>query len=70
MEQINETDFINRDKLIYWIDKDFVQKTAQARIGRVLNEEELTQLTKMVEFGMWDAASISIKTAIDEVSQS
>jgi hypothetical protein len=61
---------INKDELIYWIDKQFVQETAQERIGRNLDEEELTQLTKMVEFGMWDAASISIKTAIDEVSQS
>ncbi|MDQ3322598.1 MAG: hypothetical protein M3525_09265 [Acidobacteriota bacterium] len=56
--------------MIYWIDKQFVQEMAQERIGRSLDEEEITQLTKMVEFGMWDAASISIKTAIDEVSQS
>ncbi len=69
MEQINETNFINRDELIYWIDKDFVQETAQARIGRNLNDEELAQLTKMVEFGLWDAVNISVKTAIDEVSQ-
>jgi hypothetical protein len=63
MEQLNKED------LIYWIDKDFVQQTAQERIGRNLNEEEISQLTKMVEFGLWDAVNISVKTAIDEVSQ-
>jgi len=60
---------INRDELIYWIDKDFVQETAQARIGRNLNAEEITQLTKMVENGLWEAVNISVKTAIDEISQ-
>jgi len=58
---------INKDDLIYWIDKQFVQEMAQERIGRSLDEEEITQLTKMVEFGMWDAAGISIKAAIDEI---
>ncbi len=60
---------IHRDKLIYWIDKDFVQETAQARIGRNLNEEELTQLTKLVEFGLWDAVFDTVKIAIDEVTE-
>ena len=69
MEQINETDFINRDKLIYWIDKDFVQETAQARIGRSLDDEELDQLTKLVEFGLWDVVFDTVKIAIDEVNQ-
>ncbi len=70
MEQIIETNFINRDELIYWIDKDFVQDTAQARIGRSLNDEEIAQLTKLVEFGLWDAAYDTVKIAIDEVNQS
>jgi len=70
MEQINEANFINRDKLIYWIDKDFVQDTAQSRIGRSLNDEELAQLTKLVEFGLWDAVYDTVKIAIDEVNQS
>jgi hypothetical protein len=61
-------EMINTDDLIYWVDKDFVQQTAQERIGRNLNEEEITQLTKIVEFGLWDAVNISVKTAIDEVS--
>ncbi|MBA4121892.1 MAG: hypothetical protein H0X72_05455 [Acidobacteria bacterium] len=60
---------LNKDDLIYWIDKDFVQETAQVRIGRSLNDEELNQLTKMIEFGLWDAVNISVKTAIDEVNQ-
>ncbi len=63
MEQINTDDFI------YWIDKDFVQETAQARIGRSLNDEEISQLTKMIENGLWEVINISVKTAIDEVSQ-
>jgi len=70
MEYTNETGFINRDKLIYWIDKDFVQDTAQARIGRSLNDEEIAQLTKLVEFGLWDAVYDTVKIAIDEVNQS
>ncbi len=41
MEQINETNFINRDELIYWIDKDFVQEIAQVRIGRSLTTKNL-----------------------------
>lgn len=61
---------INTDDLIYWIDKDFVQNTAQERIGRSLNVEEITQLTKLVEFGLWDAVYDTVKIAIDEVSQS
>ncbi|MDQ3133096.1 MAG: hypothetical protein M3Q99_20390 [Acidobacteriota bacterium] len=60
---------INSDELIYWIDKRFVQETAQERIGRSLNDEEIAQLTKMVENGLWEAVNISLKTAIDEVSQ-
>ena len=60
---------INNDDLIYWIDKNFVQETAQERIGRSLNDEEIERLTKMIEFGLWDAVNISVKTAIDEVSQ-
>jgi hypothetical protein len=60
---------INIDDLIYWIDKDFVQETAQERIGRKLNDEEIMRLTKMVELGLWEAVNISVKTAIDEVNQ-
>jgi len=63
MEQIKTND------LIYWIDKDFVQKIAQKRIGRSLDDEEILRLTKMVEFGLWEVTNISVKTAIDEVSQ-
>lgn len=61
---------INTDDLIYWIDKDFVQNAAQERIGRNLNDEEITQLTKLVEFGLWDAVYDTVKIAIDEVNQS
>lgn len=60
---------LNTDDLIYWIDKDFVQDTAQERIGRSLDDEEIERLTKMIEFGLWDAVNISVKIAIDEVSQ-
>ncbi len=70
MEYTNALEFINGNNLIYWIDKDFVQDTARARIGRSLNDEELAQLTKLVEFGLWDAVFDTIKIAIDEVNQS
>ena len=70
MEQINAPEYIDRDKLIYWIDKDFVQDTAQDRIGRSLSDDEISQLTKLVEFGLWDAVYDTVKIAIDEVNQS
>ena len=69
MEQINSPEYINRDKLIYWIDKDFVQETAQSRISRSLNEEELVRFTKLLEFGLWDVVYDTVKIAIDEVTQ-
>ncbi len=61
---------INRDELIYWIDKQFIQETAQERIGRRLNKEELSQLTKLVENGLWNVVYDTVKIAIDEVNQS
>jgi hypothetical protein len=61
---------LNTDDLIYWIDKDFVQEVAQDRIGRSLDDEEILRLTKMVEFGLWDAVYDTVKIAIDEVNQS
>lgn len=60
---------IDRDKLIYWIDKEFVQHTAQGRIGRSLNNEELSQFTKLIEFGLWDVVYDTVKIAIDEVTK-
>ena len=60
---------LNKDNLIYWIDKDFVQNIAQERIGRSLNDEEIAQLTKLVEFGLWDAVYNTIKIAVDEVTK-
>lgn len=60
---------IDRDNLIYWIDRDFVQNTAQKRIGRNLTDDEIAQLTKLVEFGLWDVVYDTVKIAIDEVSQ-
>ena len=70
MEQISEANFISKEELIYWIDKQFVQETAQVKIGRSLNEQEIIQLTKLVEFGLWDAVFDTIKIAIDEVIES
>lgn len=61
---------VNKDDLIYWIDKDFVQHTAQGEIGRSLSDEELRQFTKLIEFGLWDVVYDTVKIAIDEVSQS
>jgi len=60
---------LNRNDLIYWIDKDFVQNTAQERIGRSLNDDEIERLTKLIEFGLWDAVYDVVKIAIDEVNQ-
>lgn len=68
MEQRNEKDFISRDDLIYWIDKEFVQETAQSRIGRSLSNNELERFTKLIEFGLWDVVYDTVKIAIDEVT--
>ena len=69
MEESNNADYMKKDEIIYWIDKDFVQNAAQKRIGRSLNDEEIAHLTKMIEFGLWDAVYDTVKIAIDEVSQ-
>ena len=69
MEQITAPEFLNKEDLIYWIDKWFVQETAQATVGREMNEEELRQFKKLIEFGLWDAVFDTIKIAIDEVTQ-
>lgn len=68
MEQVTTPEYFNKEELIYWIDKQFVQETAQARIGRSLNDEELDDLTKLVENGLWNVVYNTVKTAIDEVS--
>lgn len=60
---------INTDDLIYWIDKEFVQEKAQERIGRSLTDDEISQLTKMIEFGLWEAINISVETAINDVTE-
>lgn len=62
--------FVNTADLVYWIDKDFVQQEAQGRIGRDLNDEEISQLTKMLENGLWEAVNVSIKAAIDSIIKS
>ena len=67
---IDGKDYIERDKLVYWIDNWFVQETAQANIGRNMNDEELRQFKKLIEFGLWDVVFDTIKIAIDEVTQS
>ena len=68
MEQLIATDYIDKQELIYWIDEWFVQETAQATIGRNMNEEELRQFKKLIEFGLWDVVFDTIKIAIDEVT--
>lgn len=67
MEKIDASDYLNKEELIYWIDKQFVQEIAQERIGRNLSEEELNSLVKLVEFGLWSVVFDTIKIAIDEV---
>ena len=69
MEQLNTPDYIDKQELIYWIDKWFVQETAQMKIGRKMNEEELRQFKKLIEFGLWDLVFDTIKIAIDEVTK-
>jgi Ca2+-binding EF-hand superfamily protein len=69
MEKIDTLGYINREDLIYWIDKQFVQETAQERIGRSLDEEELNKLVKLIENGLWHVVFDTVKMAIDEVQQ-
>lgn len=69
MEQLNAPDYIDKQELIYWIDKWFVQEVAQINIGRKMNDEELRQFTKLIEFGLWDLVFDTIEIAIDEVTK-
>lgn len=64
------SDHVNKEELIYWIDKQFVQEMAQERIGRSLNDEELSKLVKLVEFGLWHVVFDTVKMTIDEVNRS
>ncbi len=68
MEQLNKPDYIDKQELIYWVDKWFVQETAKGRIGRTLNDMELYKFKKMIEFGLWDLVVDTIEIAIDEVN--
>lgn len=70
MKKVDALDYINKDELIYWIDKEFVQETAQGRIGRNLTDEELSSLIKLVEFGLWNVVFDTVRIAIDEVIES
>lgn len=63
--EINGVDYIARDKLIYWIDKWFVQETAKQEIGRELSEDEIRMVTKSLEWGLWDSVYEVTKIAID-----
>lgn len=69
MEQINTPDYIDKQELIYWIDKRFVQATAKAKIGRSLDDLELYKFKKMIEFSLWDIVVDTIEIAIDEVTK-
>ncbi len=64
MEQINETNYLKKEDLIYWIDKWFVQETAKDKIGRELTEDEITAVTKSIEWGLWESAFEVTKIAI------
>ncbi len=66
---MTETELINKDELIYWVDKSFVQETAKERIGRELSEGVIKVFTKMIEIGLSDAVWISTTTAIDYIAE-
>lgn len=69
MKTLKHSDQIDEADLVYWIDKQFVHDFAKKRIGRKLDETELQDVTKMLEFGLWEAVRISLSTAIDEASK-
>lgn len=60
---------LNRDDLIYWIDKQFIQETAKNQIGRNLNEDEIERFKKAVEFGLWHSVYEVVRFAIDEINE-
>ncbi|MGI8787954.1 MAG: hypothetical protein ACR2HG_09360 [Pyrinomonadaceae bacterium] len=64
MKQINKIDYLRRDELIYWIDKEFVQETAKDKIGRELSEDEIVAVTKSIEWGLWESVFEVTKIAI------
>lgn len=66
MEQINEANYLKKDEIIYWIDKEFLQWRASELIGRELDENEVARATKYIEWGLSDSAFEVIDIAIDE----
>jgi hypothetical protein len=66
MEQINEMNYLKKDEIIYWIDKEFLQWRASELIGRELDEEEIARTTKFIEWGLSASAFDVIDIAIGE----
>jgi hypothetical protein len=63
--EINGVEYLRREELIYWVDKDFVQEIAKNRIGRELNEAEMAHFTESMEWGLWESVFEVTKIAID-----
>jgi hypothetical protein len=62
---------IPMEKLIYWIDKKFVQWRANELIGRDLNSDEIERTTEFIEWGLsssvFEVIDISINETVQEI---
>lgn len=63
--EINGVEYIEKDKLIYWIDKWFIQKISMQEIGRELDDDEIISVTKSIEWGLWDSVYQVTQIAIN-----
>jgi hypothetical protein len=66
MEPTNEMNYLKKDEIIYWIDKEFLQWRATELVGRELDEEEIARATKYIEWGLSASVFEVIDIAIDE----
>jgi hypothetical protein len=65
-----EEETIARDKIVYWIDKEFVQAKSNELFGRELNEAEIIQTTKYIEsglsFSIFEIIDIALKETVED----
>jgi len=59
-------DYILKEELIYWIDKEFIQWRAKELFNNELNDEELEKIKKYVESGLGHCVFEIIDIAIKE----
>lgn len=57
---------INGEEILFYLTAEAIQFDAKKRIGRRLNNEEMSVAKKCVEWGLWTDIDTVFNTAIDE----